>query len=226
MSSKYIVDSPNAATVDRLLSRTAQEQGEIYIRPDGKKVRRFKKTGGRPTEGKSGAGFMASLTKNSSKKPVTGGAATVSGPTQSKPLSSEAEICIRARRTNKIVPSGDIYIHKDVTTKVRRTKKTAAKSTSLDSLQIQQNPLQDATSGGSSTVYKRNSKLAESKLEADCCCNNWVLVEEQLPTQSKPEVDVYIKVRPVTKTVASPLGCRTMDNWVLVKEPKSVGLGV
>eukprot|EP00339_Tiarina_fusa_P012646 CAMPEP_0117009208 /NCGR_PEP_ID=MMETSP0472-20121206/8431_1 /TAXON_ID=693140 ORGANISM="Tiarina fusus, Strain LIS" /NCGR_SAMPLE_ID=MMETSP0472 /ASSEMBLY_ACC=CAM_ASM_000603 /LENGTH=1991 /DNA_ID=CAMNT_0004711433 /DNA_START=103 /DNA_END=6075 /DNA_ORIENTATION=- len=80
--------------------------GEIYVRPDGKKVRRVRKA--KPSDGEGGNSLSGFLKTDEASKPKLSGSATVAGDTPAR--TQETEIYVR--------PDG---------TKVRRIRKTAAK---------------------------------------------------------------------------------------------------
>mmetsp|Transcript_15018 Transcript_15018/g.28687 ORF Transcript_15018/g.28687 Transcript_15018/m.28687 type:complete len:2096 (-) Transcript_15018:105-6392(-) len=97
MSGSATVTGYNPSKATKATSSTAQE-GEIYIRPDGKKVRRIRKQ--KPSD--DGAGTVANGTGPSTAaalasdpKPKNNGAATVAGETVIK-VTPEGEIVLRA----------------------------------------------------------------------------------------------------------------------------------
>jgi phosphoribosylaminoimidazole-succinocarboxamide synthase len=127
---------------------TVEEEGEIFIRADGKKVRRVKKTviRQRPANGDGSSGGLSSFIGASAVKPAKGSAATVGGSPSGAQSAPESEVYRRAdgklvRRVKRVVPAnsagdlvtpdtpadeGEIFIRPDGT-KVRRIRKTVVR---------------------------------------------------------------------------------------------------
>lgn len=161
----------DSATVPGNMGQSStHEEGEIYIRADGKKVRRVKKK--KPVVPADSASVAPTSTSLGSMldsapapKPVAGDSATVPGNMgqSAKPAAEEGEIYIRAdgkkvRRVKKkpaapaegaAAPAeeGEIYIRADGK-KVRRVKK---KPQTLDSM-LGSNLIQNKVGSGSATV--------------------------------------------------------------------------
>ena len=94
---------------------SAAGEGEIYIRADGKKVRRVRRTTSSKANNDGGsAGLGSFLSKSSSDGPKLSGAATVTGAT-STPSSS----------SSKKPEEGEVYINKNGK-KVRRVRRTTS----------------------------------------------------------------------------------------------------
>ncbi|KAL3921977.1 MAG: hypothetical protein SGILL_002455 [Bacillariaceae sp.] len=107
-------------------------EGEIYVRADGKKVRRVRKAKG------SGASLSGFLDSESTEKPKHSGAATVVGDVGRASTPSEksetTEIYIRPDGTIAVSKesslTGEVYVRADGK-KVRRVKKAAASGASV-----------------------------------------------------------------------------------------------
>ncbi|KAL7579868.1 hypothetical protein ACA910_004879 [Epithemia clementina (nom. ined.)] len=105
--------SATVAGDGRNTSSNSSAEGEIYIRPDGKKVRRVRRTPSSSSKSVTNGGspgLGSFLSKSPSDGPKVSGAATVTGATSTPSSSKKAE-------------EGEIYINKDGK-KVRRVRKT------------------------------------------------------------------------------------------------------
>lgn len=135
------VGSGSATVTGATTAGGTPQEGEIYIRADGKKVRRVKKK--RPSTAASTTGATPSLGSVLDQKTpasTTSGAATVTGATTAGSTPQEGEIYIRAdgkkvRRVKKPKPAGAA---------------TGANTSSLGSLGIGSTP--QSTTSGSATV--------------------------------------------------------------------------
>ena len=106
-----------SATVTGYRATKSADDGEVYIRPDGKKVRRVKRT---VAKDDSLGGF---LDAGATAKPRMSGSATVTGYTPSKVNSK-----LTASAASKSQDDGEVYIRADGK-KVRRVRKTVPKTT-------------------------------------------------------------------------------------------------
>ena len=120
-------------------STGSKEEGEIYIRADGKKVRRIRKT--KSTDDMSASAHEAKPTGAAGLGNFLGSQASVK-----KPMSGSATV--KGAAMSKKSLEGEIYINKDGK-KVRRVRKTPASSAAGD---LATASPQNATTGAAATA--------------------------------------------------------------------------